>query len=247
MAKGLPALYVESMPFIPLHDANPRLYIRAHYVTIGLILLNLLVFLYTLRLAELGLAANIYGYTLVPARLLEGAAVPAGLPGIGSIFTLISYQFLHGGWAHLIFNMLFLWVFGDNIEDALGHMRFIAFFLICGIAGGLAHAVVEPQSIQPTIGASGAVSGILGGYVMLYPRSRLLVLVFRFIPLRLPAVLVIGAFLAQNLFWGLTGSEELQRIAVWSHIGGFVTGAALVIILKRAHIPLWHRPPRPWN
>ena len=235
------------MPFLPLHDANPRLYIRAHYVTIGLILLNAAIFLNTFGLTETGLDSSLIGYALVPARLLGDAQLPVDYPGVSSTLTLVSYQFLHGGWQHLLFNMLFLWVFGDNVEDALGHVRFIAFFLICGIAGGLLHSFVDSQSLTPTIGASGAIAGTLGGYLMLYPRARLLVLAFGFIPLRLPALLVIGTFFAQDLLWGVTGTAAVQGVAVWSHIGGFICGAILVILLKRAHIPLWHRPPSPWD
>ena len=235
------------MPFLPLHDANPRLYISAHYVTIGLILLNAAIFLKTFGLTESGLDSSLIGYALVPARLLNDAQLPAELPGVTSTLTLLSYQFLHGGWQHLLFNMLFLWVYGDNVEDALGHARFIAFFLICGVAGGLVHSFVDPQSLTPTIGASGAIAGVLGGYLLLYPRARLLVLAFGFIPLRLPALLVIGTFFAQDLLWGVTGAAAVQGVAVWAHIGGFICGALLVIVLKRAHISLWHRPPNPWD
>jgi len=235
------------MPFLPLHDANPRLYIRAHYVTIGLILLNAVIFWNTIEATATGIDETLIGYALIPARLLGDAHLPVGWPGVSPFLTLVSYQFLHGGWQHLIFNMLFLWVFGDNIEDALGHVRFIAFFLLCGVAGGLFHSIIGPQSLTPTIGASGAIAGVLGGYLVLYPHARLLVLAFGFIPLRLPAVLVIGAFFAQDLLWGITGTAAIQGVAVWAHIGGFIAGAGLVIILKRSHIPLWHRPPGPWN
>ena len=235
------------MPFLPLHDANPRLYIRAHFVTIALILLNAAIFLNTFGSTETGLDESLIGYALVPARLFGDAQLPVGWPGVSSSLTLVSYQFLHGSWEHILFNMLFLWVFGDNIEDALGHLRFIAFFLICGVAGGLLYSFVDPQSLTPTIGASGAIAGVLGGYLLLYPRARLLVLAFGFIPLRLPALLVIGTFFAQDLLWGITGTAAVQGVAVWAHIGGFIAGAILVILLKRAHIPLWHRPPGPWN
>ncbi len=233
------------MPFVPLHDANPRLYIRAHFVTIGLILLNVAIFWNTAELVTAGLDNSLIGYTLLPARLFGDAQLPADWPGVSSALTLVSYQFLHGDWKHLLFNMLFLWVFGDNVEDALGHARFIIFFLICGIAGGLFHSLIDTESVRPTIGASGAIAGVLGGYLMLYPSARLLVLAFGFIPLKLPALLVIGTFFAQDLLWGLTGTAN--GVAVWAHIGGFIAGAGLVILLKRAHIPLWHRPPSPWD
>ena len=149
------------------------------------------------------------------------------------IFTLFSYQFLHGGWQHLIFNMLFLWVFGDNIEDAVGHTRFIIYFLVCGVIGGLVHCFVNPSSLSPTIGASGAIAGVLGGYLLLYPRARLLVLAFGFIPVRLPALLVIGAFFTQDLLWGITGSSASQGVAVWAHIGGFVSGFIIIFLLRK--------------
>ena len=111
------------MPFLPLHDANPRLYIRAHYVTIGIILLNAVIFWNTFGLVETGLDRSLIGYALVPARLFGEAQLPPELPGVSSTLTLVSYQFLHSSWKHILFNMLFLWVFGDNIEDALGHGR----------------------------------------------------------------------------------------------------------------------------
>ncbi|NNE83465.1 MAG: rhomboid family intramembrane serine protease, partial [Alphaproteobacteria bacterium] len=157
------------MPFLPLNDANPRLYIRAHYVTIGLILLNAAIFWNTLGAVQSGIDETLIGYALIPARLLSDAQLPVDWPGVSSTLTLVSYQFLHGGWQHLIFNMLFLWVFGDNVEDSMGHFRFIAFFLICGIGGGLLHSFIDPNSLTPTIGASGAIAGVLGGYLMLYP------------------------------------------------------------------------------
>jgi len=247
LADVRPAAYLYAMPFLPLHDANPRLYIRTHYVTIALIALNAVIFWYTMDATARGVDETLIGYALVPARLWGEARLAADLPGVAPVFTLVTYQFLHGGWQHLIFNMLFLWVFGDNIEDALGHARFVVFFLVCGIAGGLFHSLVGPHSLVPAIGASGAIAGVLGGYLLLYPRARLLVLAFGFIPLRLPALLVIGTFFAQDLLWGITGTAALQGVAVWAHIGGFVTGAGLVILLRRANIHLWHKPPRPWR
>ncbi|MDG2270131.1 MAG: rhomboid family intramembrane serine protease, partial [Alphaproteobacteria bacterium] len=174
------------MPLIPLHDANPRLYIRAHYVTIGLILLNVLIFVSQLGIGDGQRFDAVAGYAVIPARLFDGLEVPAGVAAVSTPLTFVTYQFLHADWAHLAFNMLFLWVFGDNVEDALGHVRFVVFFLLCGIAGGLAQSIVEPDSVTPVIGASGAISGILGGYLLLYPRARLLVLAFLIIPLRLP-------------------------------------------------------------
>ena len=234
------------MPLIPLHDANPRLYIRAHYVTIALIAINALIFISQLGITDGQRFDAVAGYAVVPARLFDGLAIPAGIASVSSPLTLITYQFLHADWAHLAFNMLFLWVFGDNVEDALGHVRFVVFFLLCGVAGGLAQSLVEPDSVTPVIGASGAISGVLGGYLLLYPRARLLVLAFLMIPIRLPALLVIGTFFAQDLLWGLTDAPAALGTAVWAHIGGFIAGAVLVVFMRNARVPLWHKPPSPW-
>ena len=235
------------MPFLPIHDRNPRLYIRAHYVTIALVIANVAIFVAMLGLNEEALYESVMGYALVPGRLLGDAVLPAEFPGVPAMFTLITYQFLHGGWEHIVFNMLFLWVFGDNIEDALGHAKFIGFFLVCGVIGGLVHAAVDTQSLTPTVGASGAISGVLGAYLVLYPRARLTVLAFGFIPLRLPALLVIGTFFMQDLLRGLFGEAALGGVAVWAHIGGFIAGAALVVALRRGEVGLWHPPPSPWK
>lgn len=235
------------MPLIPLHDANPRLYIRAHFVTIGLIVLNVAIFVNQIGIEETGRFAAVAGYAVVPARFFDGLVVPSEIGSVSAPITLITYQFLHADWAHIAFNMLFLWVFGDNVEDALGHKRFIAFFLLCGVAGGLVHSAVEPDSLTPVIGASGAISGVLGGYLMLYPRARLLVLAFMVVPIRLPALLVIGTFFAQDLLWGLTDAPAALGTAVWAHIGGFVAGAILVVFLRNPRVALWHKPPNPWG
>jgi len=234
------------MPLIPLHDANPRLYIRAHYVTITLIALNVLIFVSQIGIGDGQRFGAVAGYAVVPARFFDGFVVPGGFESVSATLTLITHQFLHADWAHLAFNMLFLWVFGDNVEDALGHSRFIIFFLLCGVAGGLVQSLVDPSSTTPVIGASGAISGVLGGYLMLYPRARLLVLVFAFIPLRLPALLVIGTFFAQDLLWGLTNAPAALGTAVWAHIGGFIAGAVLIVFLRNPRASLWHKPPSPW-
>ncbi len=172
------------MPLIPLHDANPRVYIRAHYVTIALVVVNLLIFASMLGMGEAQRFDAILGYALIPVRLFQGVDLPDGVGGVSPLMTLVTYQFLHGGWEHVLFNMLFLWVFGDNIEDALGHMKFLLFFVLCGIAGGLVHSAISPGSYTPVVGASGSISGVLGAYLLLYPRARLLVLAFVVIPPR---------------------------------------------------------------
>ncbi|MHA1563670.1 MAG: rhomboid family intramembrane serine protease, partial [Alphaproteobacteria bacterium] len=170
------------------------------------------------------------GFGLVPARLFDGAELPRDLAQVTPLLSLITHQFLHGDWPHLLFNMLFLWVFGDNIEDAVGHRRFLAFFIGCGIAGGLLQGAVNMESVVPTIGASGAISGLLGAYVVLHPRARILVLAFTFIPLRLPALLVIGTWFAQDIIWATMGGGG--RVAFWAHIGGAIAGALLINFVR---------------
>lgn len=233
------------MPLIPLHDANPRLYIRAHFVTIGLVIANFAIFLAMLGMSEAESFDAVIGYAVIPARMFEGATLAPGVESVSPLLSLVTYQFLHGGWAHVIFNMLFLWVFGDNIEDAMGHARFLLFFLVCGAMGALVHGLIDTTSPIPVIGASGSLSGVLGAYLMLYPRARLLVLLFVFIPLRLPAIMVIGTFFAQDLLWAATNSPAALGTAVWAHIGGFITGAFLVIFMRNPWVSLWQKPAKP--
>ena len=133
---------------------------------------------------------------------------------------------------HLIFNMVFLWVFADNIEDAFGHVGFALFYVICGIVAGLCHAIMEPGSQVPVIGASGAVSGVLGAYLLLYPRTRLWVIFYLPIPFRIPAMIVLGVWFATQLLGVFTPGEEGMLIAWWAHIGGFLAGLLLTLLLR---------------
>ena len=150
------------------------------------------------------------------------------------VLTLITTQFLHADFGHLIGNMIFLYIFGDNVEDAMGHASFVAFFLLCGILAALAHGISVPDARVPLIGASGAISGILGAYLLLRPRSRILVL-FAIVPVRLPAwLLVIGWFVLQ-LWYGL-GPADGDRVAYWAHIGGFVAGVVLLPLFKAREV-----------
>ena len=151
---------------------------------------------------------------------------------------------------HLIGNMLYLWVFGDNIEDAMGHGRFIAFFLACGVAGGLAHALANPDSLAPTIGASGAISGVLGAYLLLHPRVKVLVMAFTWwIHIRLPAYIVLGGWIVLQIANAIWLASPGSNTAWWAHIGGFAAGMALIVPLHRKRIPLFDRgrTPGPWS
>ena len=230
------------MPLIPLHDDNPRRSIDAQYVTLALIAANVGIFLYQQSLSADDFQRVVYGFGEVPARLFGDARLADDIPQVSAITSLVTSQFLHGGWAHLLFNMLFLWVFGDNIEDTVGHGRFLLFYLACGVAGGLVHGLVNADSTVPTIGASGAISGILGAYMVTHPKARILVLAFTFIPIRLPALLVIGTWFAQDLLFAAGGVEN--GVAFWAHIGGFVAGAAGIWFVRP---PPPRRPSGPWT
>jgi membrane associated rhomboid family serine protease len=141
-------------------------------------------------------------------------------------------MFLHAGWLHLLSNMLFLWVFADNVEDAFGHFAFLLFYLLTGIAGGLTHVMMAPASPAPLIGASGAVSGVIAAYMLLYPKARIWILLFMRLPIRIGAIWVLGGWFAlQVLSLLLTGEDDLQ-VAWWAHIGGFFAGLAITFLLR---------------
>ncbi len=236
------------MVFMPISDDNPLRSIRFQWVTAALILLNIAIFVLTT--VEPG-STNAASFALIPTELFQvnvvgGAArgpldalqVPEGL-------TLLSYMFLHGDIFHLFSNMLFLWVFGDNVEDALGHAWYLAFYVACGVVGGFAHAVFQPASKLPLIGASGAVAGVIGAYLLLHPRVLVWVLAFRFIPLRIPAALVLGVWAATQFVMVWVKQGDGDQVAWWAHIGGMVTGAILVVFLRRPGVPLLDKGLRP--
>jgi membrane associated rhomboid family serine protease len=218
--------------FIPLHDDTPLRVIRFQFVTLAIIILNTGIFLFTGAFTSDAYLANVStGYGLTPANLLSFFHAASSTTNFSSPLTLVTSMFIHAGWMHLIGNMLFLWVFADNVEDAFGYVGFILFYFLCGIIGGLTHVVMMRNSVQPLIGASGAVSGILAAYVVLYPRARVWILLFMRIPVPLPAVWVLGGwFLLQIL--NLVASLPGQDIAWWDHIGGFIFGLVITLGVK---------------
>ncbi len=224
---------------LPIKDNNPT-HITP-YVTYGLIAVNALVFLITLALPDAGEAQVKFALGAIPAvifQVKEIAAQDAILPSSIDFLSVITSQFLHAGWWHLIGNMLYLFVFGNNIEDAMGHVRFLIFYLLCGTCAALINAGVEPDSIVPTIGASGAVSGVLGAYLLLYPRAKVLVFAF-YMLLPLPAFLVLGLWIVMQVI-NLGGGGE-SNIAWWAHIGGFAVGMVLVLLFKYRHVKILGR------
>ena len=205
--------------FFPLKDENPLKIIPYQFVTVSLIAVCVLVFLWQLTLNEDETQRLMLSYAINPAAVFGKASLPdyAPLPAELTIFTSI---FLHVGWIHLIANLVYLWVFGDNVEDSMGHIMYLGFFLVCGIAGGVLHAAVRSDYIIPTLGASGAVSVVLGAYLMLHPRVRVLALVFHVYPVYLPAYIVLGGWIALQVIMAVFDAT-LGGVAWWAHIWWF--------------------------
>src|SRR5690606_14747695 len=199
--------------FLPLHDQNPIRHVKFPYVTYGLLALNVAVFLIQLSMPNYGFEWFTVEYGMVPVVVRDVVQQPvAWLPDWAN---LVTYAFLHADWLHLLSNMLFLWIFGDNIEDAMGHIKFLIFYLLCAVLAGLAHIAFYSDATKPLIGPSGAAAGAMGASILLYPHARVFVL-FRIaipIPLPMPALWMRGAWIATQVFYVLVGSEE--PIAWW--------------------------------
>ena len=147
--------------------------------------------------------------------------------------------FIHGDVLHFSFNMVFLWVFGDNVEDAMGHRRFVSFYLLCGVLASLVHLWSDPSSTVPTIGASGAISGVLGAYFVLHPKAKVWVLVLSVLPLKLPTYAIIGGWAGFQLLNAFYAEPDMTNVAWWAHVGGFIIGATLIPFFKQEHVPIW--------
>src|SRR3990172_5379973 len=217
---------------IPLRDS-----IRAHRfpaVTIGLIAANVAVFLYQYLLLPESAQRIIFQYGLIPRELTSGVpVVPHPFPAEVTLFTSM---FVHGGFFHVAGNMLYLWIFGNNVEDAMGHFRFIVFYFISGIVAVYIFAFMNPGSTIPMVGASGAVSGVLGAYLVLFPRAKVLTLVpfgFYMQVIRIPAVFVLGLWIVVQIVNGMVSGGKGGGIAWFAHIGGFLAGVLLVGLFKK--------------
>jgi membrane associated rhomboid family serine protease len=227
---------------IPLHDDNPTR-IRP-LVTIVAIAGCVLVFLWQMSLGGEGGQRAVYSLGVIPAVLFDRAELPAELAWIPAEATIFTSMFLHGGIMHLVGNMLYLWIFGNNIEDSMGHVRFAIFYLLCGVTAALGQAWMNPDSQIPMIGASGAISGVLGAYLLLFPHARVLTVV----PLglysqmiRLPALLVLGFWFVMQIFSSAAaGGGDQGGVAWFAHIGGFVAGMVLIPMFKYRDVPLFH-------
>ncbi len=219
----------------PIGDDNSDRVIRP-YVTYALIAINIAVFV----LLQLPNEDFTNAYSTVPAEILTGHDLVGRIgptlqvPGPSPIYlTILSSMFMHGGWAHLLVNMLYLWIFGDNVEDAMGHTKFLVFYLLCGLAATLAHVFAAQVTgglnlVTPSLGASGAIAGVLGAYLVLYPRKSVYVLIGLFGLIPVPAVLVIGGWILLQVFSGVTREAGGDGVAYWAHVGGAVAGFLLV-------------------
>ncbi|WP_421856983.1 rhomboid family intramembrane serine protease [Oricola sp.] len=226
--------------FIPLHDANTLKHIALQYVTLGLIAANVLVYaLVNFDLVAGTYEAAVYSFGYIPAVFNDFAELPPDRLVIPEELSLLSYSFLHADLLHLAGNMAFLWVFGDNVEDALGHLRFVLFFALCSVAGALAHGLVDPISTAPLIGASGAVSGVLGAYLILHPRVMVWVLAFGRIPLRLPAAIPLALWILYQFAAIVLLADE--NVSWAAHAGGALAGMLLVVVMRRRGVPLLDR------
>ncbi len=216
--------------FLPLKDDNPIS--SFPFVTIGIILANAAIFYHQLTIDFSASQRFVFQWGAIPYQITHGEVIHV-MPRIPLPLTLFSSMFLHGGFLHLFGNMLYLWIFGNNIEDALGHFRFLLFYLVCGLFAGTAQILSDPNSIIPMIGASGAIGGILGAYVLLFPSARILTLIFIFIfikMVRIPALIVLGFwFLIQLLS---LGGGAISNVAFFAHIGGFLSGLVLVKLFQ---------------
>jgi membrane associated rhomboid family serine protease len=245
---------------IPLHDLNPTT--RKPIVTVALIVTCVLVFLWQSSLGPQQGAAAVYSFGFIPAVLFTDASLPAELARVPATMTLLTSMFLHGGFMHLAGNMLYLWIFGNNIEDACGHVRFALFYALCGLAAAFAQALPDPASEIPMIGASGAISGVLGAYLLLFPHARVYTLVpigFVFFT-TIKAGWLLGFWFVFQLLSGIGSNPAEGGVAFWAHIGGFVAGMALIWPFRekgfrarlsrargRSRIPDTSRRSGPWS
>ena len=243
----------------PIRDDNPLF--LTPYATYGFISANAFAWIFLLGLgAEPALSSSVCRLGLIPGELLQ--TVPAGtrfqvgpetfcvLSGTTAWYSPLTSMFMHGGWFHVIGNMWFLWIFGNNVEDAMGHVRFVVFYLLCGLAAAALQTVTDTSSIIPMVGASGAIGGVMGAYVLLYPRVHvhmLIVLGFYITTIAVPAVFMLGYWFVVQLLSGWTSfGAEGGGVAFWAHVGGFVAGAVLILLFRDRRL-LERHPYHGWN
>jgi membrane associated rhomboid family serine protease len=244
---------------IPYKDDNPQF--LTPVVTLGLIAANVAVWLLVQGAgSQPALARSVCELGLIPGEVLH--RVPAGqvvnygeelscvLGTTASWYTPLTSMFMHGGWAHLLGNMWFLWVFGNNVEDAMGHSRFLWFYLLCGLLAAGAQMLVDPTSVLPMVGASGAISGVMGAYILLYPTVRVhMFTLIVFYPFRftVPAVFMIGYWFLLQVLGIFLADVEAGGVAFWAHVGGFVSGMVLIMLFRDPELVARHRRLAAWS
>jgi membrane associated rhomboid family serine protease len=219
---------------IPIYDNDPLDRNPYAFVTWTMIAISIAVFLVQLGGSDDTNIAMLRDFALIPAAVAGKVELGTPWPPIFAAFT---YMFLHGGWSHIIGNMLFLWVLGDNIEDAFGSVRFFFFYILCGAAGGIAHLIAHPDSVAPLVGASGAVAGVVAAYLMLRPCARITVLIFGFVPFTIGSAWVLGVWALVQV-WNVF-SPAGGDTAWWAHVGGLLVGAGLTLIFRRPDVTLF--------
>ncbi|MDB5550659.1 MAG: rhomboid family intrarane serine protease [Rhizobium sp.] len=226
--------------FVPLYDVNALKHIRVQYVTISIIVINVAIWLVTGFAATdefSGRASMGLGY--IPALIFDNRHLDPSLYIVPEDFTYVTYAFLHGDFWHIATNMLFLWVFGDNVEDAMGHVKFLIFYLLCAAAAAWFHGYLDPHSTGPLIGASGAISGVVASYFLLHPKVRIWVLILWRIPLPLPAFIPLIFWILQQFYMLVVDNEG--NVSWAAHAGGILSGLVLTPVLKRWAVPLFDR------
>ena len=224
---------------IPLHDDNPTTI--TPLITIILIVLCVVIFLWEVSLGQQTQQA-IFAFGAIPSVVFGSKLLPPEIALIPAWATVLTSMFMHGGWMHLIGNMLYLWIFGNNVEDCMGHGRFVVFYILCGILAFGTHAAMDPNSVVPTVGASGAISGVLGAYLLLYPHARVLVAIpFGIIihTTRLPAGVVLVFWFVLQIISSAMDSGQGGGVAWGAHVGGFVAGMALLFLFKKRSVRLF--------
>lgn len=233
------------MFFLPLFDDNPTR--RPPIVTWLLIALCVAVFFWQISLGPRNGLLAVYSFGVIPAVLFGTADLPPALYLVPPWASVVTSMFMHGGLLHLGGNMLYLWIFGNNVEDSMGRLRFAVFYLLCGAAAALAQSFADPSSQTPMIGASGAIGGVLGAYLVLHPRANVRVLMWIIVFVRLinvPAAIVLGFWFAGQVLSGaMTPTDGAGGgVAFWAHVGGFVAGVALIPFFRRREVPLLDAP-----
>jgi membrane associated rhomboid family serine protease len=224
----------------PISDDNPR-HIQP-IVTSSLIGACVLVFLWQISLGDYRGQAAVMQFGMIPARLFGYGEVSPAFAVVPGWATVLTSMFMHGGFMHLGLNMLFLWIFGDNVEDSMGHARYLVFYLLCGVAAAVAQGAINPTSTIPMVGASGAISGVLGAYMLLHPHATVRTLIFigLFVTIvHVPALFVLGIWFLMQIVSGMLPSSGEGGVAFFAHIGGFVAGMALVPFFKKPNVKLF--------